>query len=442
MRISWGVLSLFILASNVRCEDWPQWMGPQRDGVWRESGIVRQFPEAGPKILWRKPVGSGYAGPAVANGKVYVADYVKTFGDDRVQDFKKRNRLHGKERLLCLDAKDGSLLWKHEYSCPYEIAYPSGPRCTPNVSGGKVYALGAMGHLFCFDANDGAVVWSKELPKDYNVKAPLYGYSGHPLVAGKNVICVVGGQGTTAVAFDKMSGKEVWRSLSSNETGYSPPTLIEAGGCRQLLIWHGESLNALDPDTGTPYWSVPLTTWMGTSVMAPRKDGEFLFAAAVYGTAIALRLDPQKPAASEVWRGSRNPKNAGLFPMNMTPFLAEGVAFGVDQPGQFRALDVATGRLLWESWLPVTGKSESRPVYTGTAFVVRNADRFFLFNELGEIVIAKMSSKSYEEISRAKIIDPTSNAFGRVVVWSHPAFADRCVFVRNDRELVCASLAE
>jgi outer membrane protein assembly factor BamB len=429
------------LAPAAAADDWPQWMGPNRDGVWSEDGIVDRLPPEGPKVLWRSPVAGGYAGPAVANGKVYVADFVKSAGEYK-ENAVKRSDLRGKERVLCFGAKDGKLLWKHEYDCPYKISYPAGPRCTPAVRDGKVYALGAMGNLLCLDADKGTVLWSKDFPKDYGVKVPLWGYSGHPLVDGKKLVCVVGGDGTTAVAFDKDNGKELWRSLSSSETGYAPPTLIEAGGVRQLLIWHGQSLNALDPETGKPYWSVELAPRMGMAIMAPRKDGDYLFVGAVFGTAVGLKLAADKPAAEVAWRGPKNMKDSGLFPMNMTPFAEGGVLYGFDQPGQFRAVKIATGEWLWESWLPLTGKEKSGPIYTGTAFVVKNGDRFFLFNELGELLIAKLSPKGYEEVSRWKMLEPTGTAYGRPVVWSHPAFANRCVFARNDKELVCVSLAK
>jgi outer membrane protein assembly factor BamB len=423
-------------------DDWPQWMGPKRDAVWSETGIVDRLPPEGPKVPWRAPVAGGYAGPAVAEGKVYLADYVKSAGDDKVSDPLKRNDLQGKERVLCFDAKDGTLLWKHEYDCRYKISYPAGPRCTPTVHGGKVYALGAMGHLFCLDAAKGTVLWSRNFPEDYGVKTPLYGFCGHPLVSGNKLFCIVGGDGTTAVALDKDTGKDVWRALSSQETGYSAPTLIEAGGARQLVILHGNGLAGLDPETGKEYWSVPLSPWMGVAIMTPRKDGDYLFAGAVFGTAIGLKLAADKPAVSEAWRGPKNMKGSGLFPGNATPFAEGGVLYGVDQPGQFRAVKIATGERLWESWLPVTGETDSRPVYTGTAFVVKNGDRFFLFNEKGELLIARMSPKGYEEVSRWQMLEPTGAAFGRTVVWSHPAFANRCVYARNDKELICVSLAK
>src|SRR3954454_14912587 len=132
-------------------DDWPQWMGPSRDDVWRETGVVEKFPEGGPKILWRVPIAGGYSGPAVAGGKVFVTDFGKSAGEVK-NDPMARGDLAGKERVLCLRASDGRELWKHEYDCPYKISYPAGPRTTPAVAGGKVYTLGAEGDLFCLDA--------------------------------------------------------------------------------------------------------------------------------------------------------------------------------------------------------------------------------------------------------------------------------------------------
>jgi outer membrane protein assembly factor BamB len=436
-----ALLVLLALTPALIADDWPQWMGPNRDAVWAETGILDRFPPDGPKVLWRSKVGGGYSGPAVANGRVYLFDFVKSAGDDTPNPTG-RSELQGQERIVCFKAAEGKPLWTHAYDCPYKISYPAGPRCTPTVHDGKVYALGAMGNLHCLDAAKGTVFWSKDFVKDYGVKVPLWGFCGHPLVDGQRVICIVGGDGTTAVAFDKDTGKELWRSLSSEQTGYSAPTIIQAGGVRQLIIWTGDSLSSLDPETGKAYWTVPLATYMGMSIMTPRKDGDYLYAGAVYGTSVGLKLAGDKPAVTEAWRGPKNMKETGLFPTNMTPFAEAGVLYGVDQPGQFRAVKIATGERLWESWLPVTGEAESRPVYTGTAFVVKNADRFVLFNEKGELIIARMSPKGYEELSRAKLLEPTGKAFGRDVVWSHPAFANRCIYARNDKELVCASLAK
>ena len=136
---------------------------------------------------------------------------------DKTPDYNKRSKLEGTERVLCFSVADGRQLWKHEYPCRYEISYPAGPRVTPTVDDTRVYALGAEGNLFCLSVEDGSVIWSKDFKKDFGAKTAFWGYSGHPLVDGDKLICVVGGEGSIAVAFNKHSGKELWRALTAKE---------------------------------------------------------------------------------------------------------------------------------------------------------------------------------------------------------------------------------
>jgi outer membrane protein assembly factor BamB len=423
-------LSLLI-TSSVVADDWPQWLGPKRDSIWRETGILEAFPEAGPKALWRTPISGGFTGPAVADGKVYVADYL-TNANVKKEVFV-RTDFKGKERLHCLDAKTGGSVWKFEYDCNYTVSFPIGPRCTPTVSGGKVYFLGTEGNLTCLDAAKGTVVWAKDFKKDYGAKTALWGYASHPLVDGNKLICVVGGEGSCVVAFDKDSGKELWKAITAEEQGYCPPTIIEAGGTRQVLIWHATSINSLDPETGKKYWNVPIEADYKMSIMTPRKDGDLLYVAGEGTKGVMIKLAADKPEGKELWRGTK--KNS-LYPINMTPFVEDGHMYGVDQTGQLRCVKMDTGERVWESNVPF----DDKPNAAGTAFIVKNGDRFFLFTEKGILIVAKLSPKGYEEISRAKILEPTTTAYGRSVVWSHPAFADGCIFARNDKEIVCVSL--
>lgn len=427
------VLGLF---SVTRAADWPQWMGPNRDGVWSETGILEKFPPGGPTIPWRVKIGGGYAGPAVAGGKVYVTDFLTDADTYKLSNPNKRAKIEGKERVLCLDAKTGAEEWKHVYDCTYEISYPAGPRCTPTIAGGKVYTLGAEGNLFCLDAAKGTVVWSKDFKKDYKAATPFWGYTGHPLVDGDRLICLVGGKGSTLVAFDKDTGKELWKALSAKDPGYCAPSIIEAGGKRQLLIWTPEEIHGLDPATGKVYWSNPLVPAYGMSIVAPRKYENYLFTGGIGEKAVLLELDQEKPGVKEVWTGKRD---TALYPVNSTPVIVEGTMYGVDQPGQLRAVDVKTGKRLWETFKPTTGKGQAN---SGTGFLVKNGGRFFIFSETGDLIIAKLTPKGYEEIDRAHLLEPTQSAFGRNVIWSHPAFAEKCCFARNDKEIICAALAK
>ncbi len=432
IRVLLAILASALIGLSARADDWPQWMGQKRDNVWRETGLLEKFPEGGPKVLWRVPVEGGYAGPAVAGGKVYVLDFVHP-ANQKI-DPNKRDDVKGTERVLCFDAATGKQVWKFEYPCTYKIGYAFGPRCTPTVQGGKVYALGAMGNLTCLDTG-GKEIWSKDFQKDYGAKIPLWGIASHPLVDGNKLFCVVGGEGSVAVAFDKDTGKELWKALSAKEQGYCPPTMIEAGGVKQLLIFDAENLSSLNPETGKVYWSVPIATQFGMAIAAPVKTGDYLFAAGNGTKSVMLKLASDKPAATEVWRGK---SKTSLYPINVTPFAEGDYIYGVDQPGQLRCFKVETGERLWETSKPTSG---DKPVGTASAFLVKNGDRFVIMSDTGDLIFAHLSPKSYDEISRAHILEPTNKAFGREVVWSPPAFAHRCMFARNDKELVCVSLA-
>ncbi len=153
-----------ILSVAAQADDWNQWLGPDRNGQWQESGIVKSFSESGPKVLWRKEIAGGYAGPAVSDGRVYVTDYVISSGDPTPNPGKK-SELNGKERVHCFDIKTGDTIWTHESECPYKLSFASGPRVTPTVDKDRVYTLGAEGNLFCFNAKNGDVIWSKDLKK-------------------------------------------------------------------------------------------------------------------------------------------------------------------------------------------------------------------------------------------------------------------------------------
>jgi outer membrane protein assembly factor BamB len=311
----------------------------------------------------------------------------------------------------------------------------------PLVSGSKVYTLGAEGNLFCLEADSGKVIWSKDFKKEFGTKAPMWGFAGHPLIEGNNLICLAGGDGSTVVALDKESGKERWRALNPEEPGYSSPVVYEAGGKRQLIVWHAEGASSLDPESGKVYWSVPFKSRAGLSVASPRKLGDWLFFTSFYNGSLMLKLDPAKPEATAAWRTEKanEKETTHLNSILCTPFLEDGHIYGVCSYGQLRCLKAETGERVWETFQATTG---GEPVRWGNAFIIKNGNRFFLFNEKGDLIIARLSPKGYEEISRTHLLEPTNKDCGRPVVWSNPAFANRCVYARNDKEIVCADLAE
>jgi outer membrane protein assembly factor BamB len=437
-----GLAVITLATATSRGDDWTQWLGPQRDSVWRETGIVDKFPDGGPKIRWRTPIGGGYAGPAVAGGRVYVTDRIlKPRGEDPADQFT-RGQTPATERVLCLNEADGKVLWTHQYDCPYTISYPAGPRTTPVIADGTVFTLGAEGHLFCLDAGTGRVLWSHDLKKVCGIASAFWGFASNPLLDGQRLICMAGGEGTAVLAFNKDSGKEIWRALSStggHGPGYGSPIIVEAGGRRQLIVWHITAVSSLDPETGKVFWEQPFRINQGQNVPTPRQHSDLLFVTGFYDGSMMLRLDRDRPAASVVWqRKGRSERNTdALHSIICTPFLEEGFIYGVCSYGQLRGLKVDTGERLWETLAATTGKLDR----WATAFIVKNGSRFFLFNERGDLIIARLTPTGYEEISRAHLVEPTNKAQGRDVVWSHPAFANRSVYARNDKEIVCASLA-
>jgi len=433
----------------VRGDDWPQWLGPKRDGVWRETGILTQFPKGGPKVLWRSPIGGGYSGPAVAGDRVYVTDRLLAAEAKNPPSGFTKNEIPGKERVICLDDANGKIVWEHEYDCNYDLQYPAGPRTTPVVDNGKVYTLGAMGDLLCLDAADGKVIWSKNLTKEYHAPVQIWGFSAHPLVDGDKLICLVGGEGSLAVAFHKDTGKELWRSLSVGHAGYCPPIIIEAGGKRQLIIWHPQALVSLDPETGKEYWSQKFEVKADLTIPTPRQDGDRLFVSSFYNGSMMLKLDVAKPAASLLWKGKAQSEKSrltdGLHSIISTPFFKGDYIYGVCSYGELRGLKADTGDRLWQTFQATTGAGEER---WSNAFIVANGDRFFLFNEHGDLIIASLSPKEYKEISRAHLLEPTNLMVSDqrpkdrpAVLWSHPAFAHKSIYARNDKEIIRVSLA-
>ena len=436
-------------ATAVHGDDWPQWLGPQRDGVWREKGIIEKFPEKGPRLRWKAKLGGGYSGPAVAAGRVFVMDRVAAELDPgkakllhegkppRNENFL-RKLLPGKERLVCLDETDGRQVWAHEWNCPYTTVaiYAIGPRATPTVDGDRVYALGAEGNLFCLSTKDGKVRWARDFKKDYGLEIPEWGTAAHPLVEAGRLICIVGGKGSVCVAFDKLTGKELWRARSAAQPGYCPPVIHTISGKRQLLIWHGDAVEALDPATGEVYWTVAIKPTFGMSVGHPVVEGRRVFVMSYNRVSACIEVAEDGASARLAWRGNSRRGIGGVF---NTAVIQSGHVYAGGQGGKYICARLSDGEQLWSTFAPSTG---GRPASWANVFTVRNGSRFFLANDLGELVIARLNPAGYKELSRAKLIEPTHRVGRRLLVWSHPAFANRSIYLRNDREIRCYSLAD
>ncbi len=445
------VIVTAVLAGHglANADDWPRWMGPQGDGVWKETGIVDRFDSAEAKVVWRKKVGGGYGGPSVANGRVFVMDRVgDTQGVKVENNIRTTGALAGGERILCLDEKSGEKIWEHTYDCEYTVAYPTGPRCTPTIDGELVYALGAMGHLNCLNAATGKVIWSKDLLSEYKTRPPLWGFSSHPLVDGNQLLVPTGGEGSALVSFDKKTGKELWRVGSTRDVAYAALVLHEPKDApRQLIFWHADGVTSYSPKDGKEFWNVKFpeqTNPSQTSIATPRIVGDRLFISEFYKGSLLLQIQAKPPGVKELWRSYVKDKRhkESLNSMMTTPVIKDGHVYGIGYVGRgvgtLRCFELESGKMIWskDDWM------EKKPVVFATSFLVENQGRYFMMNDNGELMIAKMSPDGFEEISRTKLLKPTSVARGRDVVWSHPAYANKRVFARNDEEIICVDLAK
>src|SRR5262249_12637465 len=230
-----------------------------------------------------------------------------------------------------------------------------------------------------------------------------------------------------------------------------PPTLIDAAGKKQLVLWNPEAVTSVDPENGNVLWSEKWMVRSALSIPTPRQAGDKLFLTSFYNGSLLLKLDQDKPGASVVWkseaRGEDPSQTTDLSSIMPTPYVVGEHVYGVCSYGELRCLELATGKRVWED-LTATGAKKKGEVRWGNAFLTPQGNRWFLFNEQGDLIIAKLSPKGYEEVSRAHVIEPTSKLSGgggfgrgRSVVWPHPAYAGKCAFIRNDKEIICVSLA-
>lgn len=430
MRFATYHLLALLLAGPVLSEDWPEWRGKGRSGVWTEDGILDSFPAEGLTPAWRTPVNAGFAGPSVSAGRVFVTDFKKSAG------------LKGTERALALDEKTGRILWTREWVADYRgIGYAYGPRATPTVDGDRVYVVGGSGILLCLNAGTGDLVWQKDYARDYQMEMPGWGVTSAPVIYGRLAIAIVGGKpDAKVVAFDKLSGKEIWRALeSTSEQGYAQPIILEAGGVPQLIIWHPKAVASLNPENGRVYWEQAFNVHMGMTLATPVRSGSNLLVTSFYNGSMLLELLGRSAAVT--WKGKSQSEidTDGLHAVVNTPVIDGDYIYGICSYGQFRCLRLKTGERVWET-LDVT-KEKAR---WASGFIVRHRDRYFINNDRGELIIAKLSPERYQEVSRTKLVRPTSSSGNRralgAVNWTHPAYANRHIITRNDEEIISVSL--
>lgn len=432
---------MLLLGGDLLAEDWHQWRGVDRLGVWHETGIVDHFPEGGLKTAWSQEIGSGFGGPAVSNGRVFVMDW---------EEDPQSRTIDGTERIIALDEQTGEELWTYSWATTYRalmLSYAAGPMATPTVDEDRVYAVGATGLLWCLSVETGEVIWHRNYLAEYDASMPPWGTPSAPLVDGDQLIAVVGGEpDALVVSFDKRTGRELWRALEVVGGSSSHPIIYEAGGVRQLIVWHPSALVSLDPETGETYWEQPWDIGGNMNVVTPVKGGNYLLVSTFYNGSLMVRLSSDQPAASMLWKGnsrSEMPNDTdGLHSVITTPLIIDEHVYGVGSYGELRSLDVQTGQRRWMS------EKMTPQARWGGAFIVKNGDRYFVNNDDGDLIIAQFTPEGYVEIDRTKLIDATSSAgYGprkrhdRLVNWSHPAYANRHIIQRNANKIIRVSLA-
>ncbi|MCS6851343.1 MAG: PQQ-like beta-propeller repeat protein [Gemmataceae bacterium] len=389
--------------------DWPQWLGPARDGSTVEKVVPWTAP---PKVAWRLPVGEGHSSPVVADGRVIV--HVKVLDKDA-------------EEVLAVDAGTGTVQWRVAYPRgSFTSIFGNGPRSTPIISGRRVYTLGVTGILTCLDVTDGKQLWQVDTAKEFKPPSLTFGVSSSPLIEGNLLLVNVGAKGASVVAFDKDQGSVVWKA-GDDPASYSSPIAFGEGDRRQVVFLTQKGLLALKPADGSILWQFPFVDLLSESSSTPVRINDFLVASSVTRGSVALNLTEQdgKPKVAEKWTAP-----------TLTCYFSTPVAVGKDQlymvtgtvipppSATLRCVDPQTGKELWNK--PRIGRYH--------AAMLRTADyRLLLLDDDGQLVLIDPDPKGYRELARAKICGKT---------WAHPALANGRLFVRDDRELIAVDLGK
>ncbi|MBI2188712.1 MAG: PQQ-like beta-propeller repeat protein [Acidobacteria bacterium] len=404
-RLLRALLVLAIAASaRVAAEDWPQFLGPERNGVYRGPALAESWGPQGPRVVWRRQVGAGFAGPAVVQGRVILFHRVGT-----------------EEVVESLDARTGSTQWRYGYPTTYrdDFGFDEGPRAVPVVSGVVVYTFGAEGQLHAIDLAKGTRIWSEDTMRRFKVPKGFFGAAGSPLVEDGRVLANVGGPEAGIVAFDAKSGKVLW-TATSDQASYSSPAGATIGGRRLAIFLTRAGLVGLDPATGRVQFQRPWRARIAASVNAatPMVIGDLIFVSAEYGPGAGVfRLEGTM--LSELWTS-----NEVLTNHYATSVHLNGVLYGFhgrQEFGQsFRAVELRTGKVRW---------SQER-FLAGTVTLV--GDRLLILRERGELVLAPASPDGFKPLARAQILPG--------VVRAYPALSDGLLFARNENTLVCLDL--
>ncbi len=397
------VLAL-VIAVPVAAADWPQFLGPGRDGVYAGAELNETWAPSGPRVVWRKPVGEGLSGPVVAQNRLILFHRV----DDR-------------EVVESFDARTGAPQWRHAYPTTYrdDFGFDEGPRAVPVVADGIVYTFGAEGRLHAVDLSSGKPLWNVDTMRQFGVAKGYFGAAGSPLAENGTLIANLGGKDAGIVAFDAKTGRVLW-TATSDAASYSSGVAATILGRRYVLFLTREGLVGLDPANGQVRFRRPWRARQAASVNAatPLVIGNGIFVSAEYGPgAGVLQFDGAK--LLDVWLS-----NDVLSNHYATSVYHEGRLFGFHGRQEFgpmfRAVDMKSGKVLW---------STER---FGAGTVTLAGSRLLIARESGELILAATSPAAFQPIARAQILPPTVRAY--------PALADGLLYVRNEDTLVCLDL--
>lgn len=390
--------------------DWPQFRGPRGDGTWRGPKLPDVWPAGGLKQVWKQSIGGGYAGVSVASGRVYTLD---------------RKTNPEVERILCFDAATGKSLWEHTYPVTYgKLDYGNGPRAAPTIEAGHVYTVGAMGDLRCLEAKTGNVVWSRNYLVDFAGRLPTWGYAASPLVYGDWLILQPGGESSSVIAIERLTGREVWRSLG-DEAGYCTPLVHRAHDQDELVCWTPSHIRSLEARTGKPLWSFPYEITYGVSIAKPIIQKNFVIVAGYWHGTKAIELGDTPTNARLAWE-----ENKFLRGLMSQPLSRDGYVYLLDKQYGLTCFELQSGKKLWDDQNRMTPRGRNPHA---SLVWLGDSDRAIILNEEGDLILARLSPEGYHEQCRTRITEFT---------WSHPAYSGNHVYVRTDKELVCVSLVD
>jgi outer membrane protein assembly factor BamB len=391
------------LSAAAYAEDWPRYLGPNFNLTSTETDWSSDWPESGPKVLWKGNVGTGASSVAISNGRLY------TMGNSANRDI-----------VSCLEAATGKLIWRYQFDAPLEKrSFEGGPAATPTVSGNLVFTLNHQGKVHCLDAEKGTVVWQKDLVADFGGVTPRWGYAGSPLVNGALLILDVGGPTHSTVALNKSDGAMIWHA-GRDRAGYASPVPFTQSSTPVVLMFKARDLVALNLTNGTELWRHPWKTSWDVNAAAPVVvDNERIFISSGYGVGSTLiKVENGQPV--ELWTSK------ALAAQFNTPVVADGVVYGIHGnagKGSIHCLSLETGELRW-----------SHPD-VGCGSLMLAGDRLIVLGERGDLIVGKANPDSFQPLSRAKVLP------GRC--WVVPVLSNGKLYCRdNSGNVVCLDLGK